>query len=288
MEQILFAFLALLGWGSGDIPGGIVARKIGGYSAVFWLYIFSILSASIYAPFAIGELRNLTLNTALILVCLSVGALIPMVALYKGIQVGNASLVGTIGAAFTSITVILSIVFLDERVSSSQIFSIIVIFLGVLLLSINFGALKGKNILLDRGFPYALISMVLWGVYFTFIKIPVREIGWFWPSYLALFSFPLIYIFMRINKSQLKFPGSSKILFLSILNAILLNLGAFAYNFAISKGETAVVAPIAGSYPLLFVALASFIFKDKITRQKAFGIIISLVGIISLSLFSSI
>lgn len=287
MTQILFALLAFFGWGTGDIYGGKVARTIGGYSSVFWLYIFSILSASAYIPFALADLQNLSFDCVLILAVLSICSVIPMITLYKGLQVGNASLVGTIGAAFTSITVILSMVFLEEKISSNQILSIIAIFLGVFLLSINLNLLRGKKTLSDKGLPYALISMVLWGVYYTFIKIPVKEIGWFWPSYFTLFSFPLIYLLVKINKGVIKYPKSVKILSFSILNAVLLNIGAFAYNFALIEGKAAIVAPIAGSYPLLFVLLANSVFKDKITKQKTLGIIISLTGIISLSIFSS-
>ena len=27
--------------------------------------------------------------------------------------------------------------------------------------------------------------MVAWGIYFTFVKIPIQQIGWFWPNYIS-------------------------------------------------------------------------------------------------------
>jgi len=91
---IIFALVALVGWGVGDVMGGVVSRKIGGYSAVFWSDLFGFTLASLYVPFAISQLQNLTTTTGLLLLLLVVMAVIPTIALYEGLRLGNASLVG--------------------------------------------------------------------------------------------------------------------------------------------------------------------------------------------------
>lgn len=58
------------------------------------------------------------------------------------------------------------------------------------------------------------------------------------------------------------------------------------FNVGISKGYTSIVAPIAGANPVLFVILATFVFKDPITKQQAAGVILTLLGVILLSIFS--
>lgn len=203
-------------------------------------------------------------------------------------RVGNVSLVGTIGAAFASVTVILSIIFLGDRVNLYQALSIVIIFIGLFLSSLDLKTLKVKQVFTDKGVPYALISMVLWGIYFTFMRIPVRQVGWFWPSYVPLFAFPLIYMFMKVKKIDLKFPHRTNILISSILHALMLSGSTFAYNFAVMKGQTVIVTPIAGSYPVLFVILAYFVFKDPLKKQQMVGIITTLLGIVLLSVFSSV
>ena len=38
MTPIIFAIITAIGWATGDIFGGLVARKIGGYSsAILWI-----------------------------------------------------------------------------------------------------------------------------------------------------------------------------------------------------------------------------------------------------------
>lgn len=59
---IMFALISFIGWGVGDIFGGIVSRKIGGYSSAFWIYVFSLIIATFYIPFAGNPLQHLTLS----------------------------------------------------------------------------------------------------------------------------------------------------------------------------------------------------------------------------------
>ncbi len=281
---IIFALIAFLGWGTGDIFGGIVAKKIGGYSAAFWSYVSSLLLTSLYIPFAISQLHNLTIGTFILFIFLMPIGVIPLMTLYEGIRVGNASLVGTIGAAFGMVVVILSILFLGEKINTGQVVSIIIILAGLVLSSLDLSKIKIKQLITDKGVPYALTSMICWGIYFTFIKIPIKQIGWFWPAYLSWLSFlPLVYIFMKVRKIKLQVPKGKTITSL-VGNVILLCSAIFAYNFAInSGGQSAIVAPIASAYPALFAILAYFVFKDRLNKQQIAGIIITLLGIILLS-----
>ena len=91
---------------------------------------------------------------------------------------------------------------------------------------------------------------------------------------------------MRVRKIELKKPTYEKALLPLILSVVILRCGDFSFNFAISKGLTAIVAPIAGSYPTLFVVLSFLIFKDPIKKQQIFGIILTVIGIVLLSFLS--
>ena len=64
------------------------------------------------------------------------------------------------------------------------------------------------------------------------------------------------------------------------------SMGNFAYNLGLSHGYATIIAPIAGSYPTLFVILSYLVFKQKLTRQQLLGVIVSLIGIVALSIFS--
>ena len=182
-------------------------------------------------------------------------------------------------------TNLLSTVFLGESVSFYQAIFIAVTFLGIILTSLDLKQLRGKNFLLDPGVPYAIFAMVLWGISFAFIKIPIRAVGWFWPGYIIWMMFPIILMVMKVRKINLVKP--TKRIFISLLLAsLLISIGGFSYDFAISQGLVALIAPIASSSVTLFVVLAFLIFKDPITKQQILGVITTLTGIVLLSVFS--
>lgn len=239
-----------------------------------------------YGPFVLADLKNLT--TEIFLLNLSLGLLLAIAALCfnKGMQIGNPSLVGTIASSFAALVVVFSIIFLGERVSGNQLFAIVIIFVGIILASLNFTALKSEKNLINKGVLFALAAMLLWGLYFTFIKIPIREIGWFWPSVISSFSTLVFLSLVRFRGVKLVKPKENKTLVYLILTIITVKSAELSFNYALSKGLTVVVAPIAGSYATLFVILAFLVFKDPITRQQIAGIITTLIGIVLLSVFS--
>lgn len=285
MPAIFFALISYLGWGIGDIFGTITARKLGAYSNLFWLFILRSLIFALYIPFAINDLSHITPNLFLLNIFLGTLLVGGALAFYGGLRIGNASLVGTIVASFAAVTVVLSLIFLGEKINRDQLFAILVIFIGLILSTLNFKEISGSKFI-DRGIVLAFIAMLLWGIYFTFIKIPVREIGWFWPNYISVLLFPGIFLIMKLRSIKLYRPTFKNTLLALIAGAILTGFGDFSFNFAISTGLTVIVAPIAGSYPTLFVVLAFLIFKDPITKQQVLGIITTLVGIVLLSIFS--
>ena len=286
MLAILFAFISFIGWGVGDIFTTISSRKLGSFSTSFYGYFFGLLISLFYIPFALSTWKNFTLPMVLLTILLSIVQLFAFFAYNEGLKIGNSSLVGTIGGAFTSIVVILSLLFLGEKLSSLQIVSVIIIFIGLLFSSINFSDLKNKKLLLNKGTMFALFAMVGWSIYFTFIKLPVQQVGFFWPSFITSFvgtvSFPLF----GMKRIKMYKPNIQSGFIAAFLCGVLLTIGSFSFNLAIGEGLSSIVAPIAGAYPALFALLAYFIFRDPISKQQKLGMAGTLFGIILLAYFS--
>src|SRR3989344_1097206 len=187
MEAIFFALVSYSAWGTGVFIEAIVARKLHPYSLIFWSYLFSFILMSFYAPFVVGDLKNLTVGILVLIIVLSFIALfLGIIFYYEALRIGNRALVGTIASSFPLVSVILSVIFLGDRVNSFQTVSITIIFLGLFLSIINFKAIKPKDIF-NKASLLALLTMLSWGIYLAFIKIPINEIGWFWPLYLYYF-----------------------------------------------------------------------------------------------------
>lgn len=287
MLPILFALITYLGWGSGDVFTAIGSRKIGSLSMAFWTVIFGFLVSILYIPFALTDLQNAGINIILLNIGLAVILSLAWYLFNRALEISNPTLVGTIGAAFSSLVVVFSIIFLKENITLGQTLAIIATFIGLLLTTLDFKILK-NNLKLDKGILFAILTMFLWGIYFTFIKIPIRQIGWYWPSMISLVVMSSLFlIYIKIKRLKIANP-LNKSFSLITASTLLTTAGTFSFNFALGIGLSAIVAPIAGAYPTLFVFLSYLVFREPITKQQIFGIIVTLFGVVALGLTGNI
>ncbi len=288
MPAIFFAIISYFGWGAGDVFGTAATRKIGPYSATFWYLVLQALIFGVFSFAFIPNLSSFSLSIFIFNIVLGVIGTAGLVAFYEGLRIGNASLVGTISASFAALVVVLSIIFFKESITGQQTLAIVTIFLGLIFSSLNFNELKNRKVKVGKEIILSLIAMACWALYWTFIKIPIREVGWFWPGYInTVASIPALYLYIKFKKIKITSVNKHGAFLPVFFNAALLGGGSLSFNYALQNGLAAVVAPIAGSYPTLFAVLAYIAFRDKITRVQLAGIIITLLGIVILSIASA-
>jgi transporter family protein len=283
---IIFALLSYIGWGSGDIFGTYATRKIGSFLATFWIYAFGALLFSLYIPFALNDLAHVTMDVLAINVLLGLFLAVCFVAFNEALRIGNSSIVGTIAGSFSGITVILSLIFFKESLSMTQILAILIILIGIALSSLHLEDLKKRKVFENKGTLLAILVMLGWGIGYAFIKIPIKQIGWFWSSYILEVVGFLFFLIVGINKFRKNKLPNLRVLTQPLIATLLQNLGGYSFSYGLSVGAASIVAPIAGAYPTLFVLLSRFAFKDRLRKQQGFGIIVTLVGIVLLAFFS--
>jgi len=285
---VTFAFLSFFTWGFGVFFEAIVARRIGSYSLALWGFVLSAFVLTFYTPFVLGDLHGLTVNLLLFIIVIGIaGLFLGTIVYYEALKMSSRALVGTIATSFPAVTVLISVAFLNEKLSGQQIIAIIIIFVGLALASLNLKEIRSKNIFSDKGVMLAFVPMIAWGTWVALIKIPVQQIGWFWPNYLTFLLFPLLFIFIKIRKKKVELPTVNNAIVPLVVSTTLVRIAEFSYNAGIGKGLVSIVAPIAGANPILFIILAFIFFKDKITRQQILGIITTLIGIVLLSVLSA-
>ncbi|MBI2616645.1 DMT family transporter [Candidatus Gottesmanbacteria bacterium] len=281
----LFAFLALIGWGTGDIFVTIASRKIGNVHAYFWGFLLALILTTLYIPFA-GEFPEIGMFIVAFLINIihSLGN----ISYFRALEVGNASIVGTIsGGGFPVVAVLMSIFFFGETPSLLQLVAIFLVVSGIVLSSLDISLLKEKGLkgaISNSGVPYAIGGMLGWGISLSLIRIPVETIGWFWSLYPIYLIALILPIFKRVRKNIFKVFRASSIVTVIVLYTLLVTMADFAYNIGILSGYTSTVAPIAGAFPVLFVVLSRFVFHERLNPQQKIGITSSLVGVVLISL----
>ena len=284
---IISGLISMFGWGTSDFLAAKSSRKIGFVLTFFWAQSISFLVALLYFIF---KFRTLDLNIVpkFIFIIIISGFLftISALAFYKSLTIGKVSLVGPITASWAMITVLLSVFFLDEILKTNQIFAIILIISGVVLISSDLKEFFQKNKLIFLiGAKEAIIAMFGFGVALFLLTFSVKQLGWFIPSFLSRFFiliFLILYIISRKQslKIEIKPINWIMIIFIGFLDII----AFFAYSIGVSTEYASIIAPIAASSPLVTTILAQMFLKEKIALSQIFGIIITILGLILISI----
>lgn len=282
MDTLSLALVSYFAWGGGDLFGAIASRRAGGTVATFWILLASALIFAPCLPFAAGALAELSWSTLILALVLGLVVLIADVTFNEALATANPSLVATVSGSFGALTVVLSAIFLGERLSGMEYGAIAVITAGVGLCTLKGGDLLRGRLGLGTGIGCALVAMLCWAVYSTFVKFVVKDIGWFWPNYISFLLCPLLYFYIRARRLKFVVPRASRLWIPIALSAALMRLGDFSFNNAISYGLTSIAAPVAAAFPTFLAVLGFFVFRDPISRQQVAGIVIALAGIIFL------
>ncbi len=134
LVTVLFAFLALIGFGGGAICDKIALRGLPASAAVV---ARSLMTAVIFAGYGVlaGQFRRITAAGAIPLAWLVAGVVVNPVlgqfALYKALKFGEASRVVPIAASYPLVTVILAALFLGEKLTAPKVAGVLCIVAGI-------------------------------------------------------------------------------------------------------------------------------------------------------------
>lgn len=284
---ILAGIGSMLGWGTADFLGAISSRKIGNVLSLFWMQVVGFLVASIYfiinfSSFNSSDISKFLLTIIIVALLQSISYL----SFYKGLEIGKVALVSPIGASWGMITAILSFIFFKEVLRFNQAIAVLLIMIGVILISINIkDILEAKRLKVFTGVKEGIIAMLGFGISLFLIVPASREIGWFLPVFLfRFFMITFLASFIIFKRVSFKFKPEKNIL-LALIPIGLLDVFAFlSYSFGVNGTFASVVAPIAGTFPLITIFLARIFLKEKITSIQTFGIVGIILGLILISL----
>ena len=132
-----------------------------------------------------------------------------------------------------------------------------------------------------------MITALLWGITPIFDKLCVAKASpaavmavRFTTTFLCILPLYLIPSF-RSQIFALDTRTTLYVVSAAVLSAI---LGIFLYYWAMTKMEATKVTPICATYPLVTFVLGILFLHEKMTWTKATGTILSVLGIIFLSL----
>lgn len=236
-----------------------------------WLMVFVVGSQN-----TIGQISGHTL-LFLVLSGLSTGA--SWLCYFKALQMGDVNKVAPIDKSSTVLTILLAFIFLGEPLSFPQIFGVLGIGVGTLMMIVKKEA--------DREMPqskgwllFAFLSAIFASLTSIFGKIGVEDVesnlGTAIRTVVVLVM-AWFMVFITGEQKDLKGIDRKSGIFL-FLSGITTGLSWLCYYRALQDGPASVVVPIDKLSIVVTILFSGLVLKEKLTRKAAVGLILILAG----------
>jgi transporter family protein len=206
---------------------------------------------------------------------------------FESVVEGQVAIVGTISAAYPSLTVIGALAFLSESLTATQLVGVAAIICGIVALTYKRNP-HARYSIPRRSLFFALLAFALWGFWSLTAKIAVSKIGpgnVFGFYVISSVTGPLVYMWFRRIR-----PGPSNVVKLSWISwffgaaGLALNVsGTLFFSFALSLGLASLVVPISSAYPLVTVTVAMLLLGEKLNRLQLTALACVITGLLMIA-----
>jgi uncharacterized membrane protein len=281
---IAFGAVALIGYGLDNVALAFTSKKYGFIRTSLMFFLMITIMSAIPALFLFNP-KSISAYGILLALVAGAVSFVAFLSFAKGFEVGNVSAVASIANGWSAITVILSVLLLNEHPGLQSIMDIVLIIIGVVLVSSGYKKIKRLSLgKIGKDTKYALITMTGWGVFYFLDAVLVGRMGWFDTFFLLnIITLAFVFAYGLFKKSKIAMPGRSgyAVIFLGSLANV---VAGIAYNLGVSFNFAAIVAPVASAAVLLPVLFGIGYLKEKPKATQVLGMALILIGIIALSL----
>ena len=202
---------------------------------------------------------------------------------FESVLDGQIAIVGTISAAYPSLTVIGALAFLAESLTVTQLFAIGAIICGIIALSYESNP-HSTYAVPRRSLLFALSAFALWGLWSLTAKIVVSKIGagdLFGFYVISTLTVPSAYMWFRRRALHTNTVEPSLASWTLGATGLALNVcGTLAFTFALSVGFASLVAPISSAYPVVTVIAALLLLREKLNRLQVVALCLVIAGLL--------
>ncbi|MEM4397373.1 MAG: DMT family transporter [Candidatus Woesearchaeota archaeon] len=295
MFAIFMGLIAMFCWGIADFLQALAIKKINSLKTMFFSNLLGFIPTLIFFfYFLLNDYIKIDFFNFSIIFFSTLINLFAVKNFMKSYEEGEISIVTPISASYSIITVVLAIIFLNEKLTILKFLAIFLCILGIILVSTDLRKLK--NLHTAKGIKESIFAFISWGVYFFLISLVSKNLLNLGISKLnsaitlffltgLLTNFNLIfYSFLKEKNNLFKTKLEKNIWLIFIINFFLYNIAWIAVNYGISLDYVSIIAPISSLYPAITVLLAFFILKEKLVLNKKIGIILTILAIFLISL----
>jgi len=273
MIAVALALAASALWGVGDFLGGVTSRRIPTVTVLALSQTAGFLAILVVALVAGGGLD--TAGGYAAAAAAGIAGAVGLAALYRGMAIGAIGVVAPVSASAAAIPVAVGLA-RGERPSAAQLVGIAIALVGVALVSREPGT-TGR---IAAGVPLALLAAAGFGSYFVFIDRASSEDA-FWAVVAARATSSAFTLTAAALRGALRVPSDR---LPAVIAVGLFDVGAnVALAVALNEGLVSVVSVLASLYPVVTVALAMLVLRERMGRGQIVGGAAALAGVALIS-----
>jgi drug/metabolite transporter (DMT)-like permease len=281
--SILLAVVTAITWGISNGFMKVPSLAIGSARAImmrqFWMIFVLLIPFFVILP----GLQQFWLVISLLLGCFGY---LPFYFICQAMQLAPIGIVNAIGNTFPLIVSILSFYFYGIELTKLNWVGIVLTVSGVFVLSLfreNKSKHRSAKDLLNarKANIYAILACLLWGIFFTLIQLPNKELG-FVPLVFTAQLGTLISAFIhslfisnRRNIGKKSLQGTMKAAFVGII-------GSLCYYKALMLGNPSIVTGIAGCSPIISAFFGIYAYNERLLGIQWLGVLLSIIGVVLL------
>jgi uncharacterized membrane protein len=284
---ILVSLLAMLLLGVGDVFSKLATQKLDIYEVL-------IIRTLIIAVILLGAEYYFNGRIALNIPALGYGFSIGLIgyvglrSLMKSLQKGKLGIVSPAFSLRLVFSVLAGVLLLGDLISLNQILFMLLIFIGVIAISVDLKHLSGLNgdLIKEPGLVHALIAAIVIGSVVPFFGKVVIENGPYIGTLVievAIATGALIEVLSRKDSFKNTFKDFFSNVWLILSLGVIITFANMTMNYAYSLGSESITSALIGASSLITTVLGAIFFKERLKSVQYFAILIIIVGVVGLS-----
>lgn len=275
---IIYALLASVFSGLTSVFAKIGIKNIDSLLATFLrtIVISLFLFLIVIWKENLNDIFLLDTKTILFLILSGISNTLLWICYFKALDLGTVSKVTPVDKTSVVLTLILSSIFLNEKITSIKIISIVLILSGTFL-TIKKESKDSKD---NKWIIYAILTAVFTSTTTLLSKIGIESANTtlitFLRTIVVLIILTVITLFKKKYKS-IKDIEKRSWLFI-ILSGLSTSLSWLFYFKALALGEASVVFPIEKLSLVVSILISITFLKEKVNKKQIIGIIIIVIG----------
>lgn len=237
------------------------------------ILIFNLLVVLFIGSF--NEINKLDFKIIIFLILSGITTALLWLSYFKALQLCDVNKVTPIDKTSIVLTLLLSSVFLNEKITIIKIISMILILIGTFLMT-NIKAKKCDN----KWLIYAILTAIFTSLATILGKIGIKDIeSNFGTLIRTIIVFIIIcyIIFIKGKHKEIKVINKKSWLFI-LLSGLTTGLSWLCYFKALQGGEASIVFPIEKLSIVVAIIFSCIFLKEKINKKSILGLILIVVG----------